>query len=265
MSSDKRYTQRHIEKTLGELGLSGTQSALYLALLKRKKVTVLDLFRETGIQRPTIYDALETLEQFGLITRIVEGAKKFILPNHPKNIDIYLAKKQKLAEELLPTLADIYNAHSPLPPKIRFFQGEEGLKKLTGVILTSKEKVIRTIADYEENIQKPFTKKFQRNLWKTRTQKHIFGHILYSQKSIELLSQNPDYNEIGNIRYNREVRILPKEVDLSILYTIVDDNVLFWSSKEEGYSFHIQSPSYANSLKSLFDFLWVQSEKFPKK
>ena len=243
---------------------SGTQSALYLALLKRKKATVLDLFRETGIQRPTIYDALETLEQFGLIMRIAEGAKKFILPSHPKNITLYLAKKRKLAEELLPALADIYNKENVLPPKIRFFQGEEGLKKLSEVILTSKNKLIRTIADYDQNIQQSFAKNFLRSLWASRSRKHIFGHILYTTKSIPQLRKNPDYGEIGNIRYNREVRILPAEIDINILYTLVDDNVLFWSSKKEGYSFHIQSPSYANSLKSLFDFLWAQSQKFPE-
>jgi len=264
MLSEKSYNLRDIKKKLQELGLSISQSSVYLATLKLKKASVLDIAKTTNIQRPTIYDAVRILEQSGLVGYVVEGSKKYIVPNKPDNLTTLIQKKQKLACSLIPDLEDIYEDSRSLPPKIRFFQGEEGLKKLTEVILTSKEKKIRTLADYEENIQKPFSEQFLRRLWKARTQKNIFGHILYTNKSLSLLKKSPDYNEIGNIKYNREVRILPKELDMNILYTIVDNNVLFWSSKEENYSFHFSSPSYANSLKSIFDFLWNQSEKFPK-
>ena len=265
MLSKKQYNRKSIEKQLMSLGFSPTQAAVYLAILKLKKTTVLQISRETGIQRPTIYDCIAFLENSALVTHGAEGSKKFILPEKPNNLLTLIEQKHTLAKGLLSPLTTLYQTNQPEPPKIRFFQGEEGLKKLTNVILTSKDKTIRTLASYEENIKKPFTETFQKNLWNARAQKHIFGHILYTQKDIPFLSQSRDHGETGNIRYNREVRILPPEINLDILYTIVDDNVLFWSSKEEGYSFHIQSPSYANSLKSLFDFLWAQSEKFPKK
>ena len=262
MSSKQLYNRRSLGKQLSSLGLSTTQSTVYLALLTLKKSTVLEIARETHIQRPTIYDALHALEDYGLVQWIIEGSKKYITPNHPENIALYLEKKKQLATTILPTLEDIYETNNPLPPKIRFFQGTESLEKLADTILTSESKVIRTLADYEQNIQKPFSEKYLRTLWEARTRKHILGKILYTHKSIPLLEKNKDYYEIGNIRYNREIRILPQEIDLTVLYTLVDNNVLFWSSQEERYSFHIKSPSYAQSLTSLFDFLWSQSKDF---
>lgn len=255
MLSDKVYKQG-VERQLYQLGLSGVQAKIYLSILHARKTTVLQIARDTGIQRPTIYDNVAFLEQSFLVATIVEGGRKYIVPNNPENLFLLIKQKQHVAHEIVPFLNELYTREEKREPTVRFFRGDEGLKKLAHVILTCEEKEIRTIADYERNIQKPFSERYLHMLWEARSRKHIFGKILYTHESIPALKNNEDYCDTGNIRFNREVRILPEAIKLSVLYTIVDNNVLFWGPKEEEVSFQFISEAYATSLKSLFDYLW---------
>lgn len=260
MLSPSLYKQG-IERQLSQLGLSEVQAKIYLSILRARKTTVLQIARDTGIQRPTIYDNVAFLEKSLLVCTIVEGARKYIVPNNPENLFLLIKQKQSVAQEIVPSLQELYRHEEKHDPAVRFYRGEEGLKKLADVILTSDEKEIRTLADYERNIQKPFSERYLRTLWEARSRKHILGKILYTHSSVPALKANKDYTDTGNIRFNREVRILPEPIQLSVLYTIVDNHVLFWGPKEEDVSFQFTSEAYANSLKSLFDYLWSISKK----
>lgn len=253
--------RRAIEKQLQQLGLSSTQSQIYLTILTAQKTTVLEVSRATGIQRPTIYDNVAELERSLLVSYIVEGGRKYIVANDPANLALLVQQKQIAMQEVVPALQELYKREEVTGAHVRFYHGAEGLKKLADVILTSEEKVMRTIADYERNIQEPFSEQYLHTLWEARDRRHISGRVLYTHRNVPALRANKDFSETGNIRYNREVRILPKEIDLAVLYTIVDNNVLFWGEKQEDVSFQFVSESYATSLKSLFDYLWGVSEK----
>jgi hypothetical protein len=172
-----------------------------------------------------------------------------------------LQKKEQVVTSILPSLQEVFESGEAKEPDVRFYRGKEGLEKLADIILTSKEKEIWTVADYERNIRDPFSEKYLHSLWEARNRKHIFGKILYTHSSLPALRKNKDYSEIGNIRFNREVRILPESIELSVLYTIVDNNVLFWGTKDEEMAFQFVSESYSNSLKSLFAYLWSVSGK----
>lgn len=243
-------------KQLTALGLTDVQGKVYIKLLELKQTSVLNLARATELQRPTIYDNLGKLEELGLVHWVQVGGRKMILANDPKALVQMLTLKQRKAEELLPELEELYNHTVPIAPKTVFFHGNEGYKRLASIIPTAKDKVIRSIGSYTENIRDGFTDKFLKELWKTRSQHRVKARVLFAHADVELLAKDKSYSEIGNIRYSREVRILPKSIELSVLYTLVDDKVLFWSSKKEDFGMLFQSQSYANSLKTLFDYLW---------
>lgn len=250
---------------LMQLGLTHVQAQIYLATLAAKRTTVLQISRDTGIQRPTIYDNVKELERHMLVSTVVDSGRKYLVPNDPRALASMLKHKEVVLGDVLPSLEAEYKVAHPQDADVRFFRGEEGLQALADVLLTSKEKVIRTIADYERNIEEPFSERYLRKLWNARSRKHIHGKILYTTKSVEKLRQNKDYSEIGNIRYDREVRILPEAIKLSVLYTLVDNRVLFWGTKHEDVAFQFVSKSYADSLKSMFDYLWEVSTPFPER
>ena len=93
-----------------------------------------------------------------------------------------------------------------------------------------------------------------------RVKKKVSVQVLDSQENQISYKSDKDFSEIGNIRALREVRLLPKGIQLNFFIMAIDDKVLFFAPAKEGYSFSFQSPSFAGTVKSIFDFLWQISE-----
>lgn len=252
-----------LQKSLQQLGLTDTQAKIYLSLLETGSVTVLGLHKSTGLQRPTVYDNLSLLEGMGLVSRTVQKGHKFYQAENPSTLQSLVQLKQAAIQNILPTLQDRYNqTQAGNESKVKFFYSEEGLKQLTSYIPTAKEKTIRTVGSHERNIVTPFTRKYLLSLWKARAQNKVKAKVLYCYSDMTALKKDKDFSEIANIKALREVRILPKEINLEVLYTILDDKVLFWSSSKYDFASLMESPGYASSLKSIFDFLWSISTPF---
>lgn len=253
----------HLHKALQQLGLTDTQAKIYLSLLESGQTTVLGLHKITGLQRPTIYDNLSLLEGMGLISRTVAKGHKFYQVESPSTLQSMVQFKQVTIQNILPTLTDKYeqqlvNSQS----QVKFFYSEEGLKQLTSYIPKSQEKLVRTIGSHERNIMTPFKRKHWLKIWETRALNRVKAKILYCKSDIPALSKDKDFTEIANIKALRQVRILPEQIKLEVLYSILDDKVLFWSSTKQDFSSLTQSIDYATSLKSIFDFLWGVSTPF---
>jgi sugar-specific transcriptional regulator TrmB len=249
-----------ILRKLEELGLTNTQAKIYTGLIKLKKATVLQIARDTNIQRPTVYENAKILEKQGLIYQTLVGSKKYLAAEDPKRLYILLDKKRQLARETVEELSRIDEISTSEKTVIKLYNGTEGAKRLTEIMLHAKVKQVRTIGSYKENVSQLFSKRFLNDLWNLRQKRGVHTKVLYPEKEKSALSNNSFYTEVSNIRYNRKVRIMPKGVDFNVLYTVVDDKVLFWSSTKENFFYCIESQSYANSIRTLFDFLWNQSE-----
>ncbi|MDB5237568.1 MAG: hypothetical protein JWL88_670 [Parcubacteria group bacterium] len=67
-SSNSSIDEQKIRDLLIEVGLTDTEAYLYIAGLAQETITVQELGAATGIKRPTIYHALQTLAEKGLVT-----------------------------------------------------------------------------------------------------------------------------------------------------------------------------------------------------
>lgn len=243
-----------IVEKLQNLGLSEKQARIYTTLLKHGPATVLQVFRDTRIQRPTIYENAHTLETLGLIETVVKGTKKYLVATNKEQIFTLIEEKRVVAKELMEDIASLKQDIIPRTP-IKLYGGKDGAKRLSDAILRSKNKTIMTIGNYDL-LYTLFDEKSLHRLWTARSRKKIHARILFSSADKAKFSKNKDYSEIGNIRYNRDVRLLPPNMDFHVMYTIVDDEVLFWSSLDENFFFQFSSKSYATSLRTLFETLW---------
>lgn len=240
------------------LGLTEKQGQIYLSIQKRGVSSVLDIFRDTHIQRPTIYENAVTLESLGLVETVVKGTKKRLTATAPERLQDLIKQKQLVAQELIEDLALIKKDETPRNP-VRLYAGREGAKKLANLILESRGKRVLTLGNHEL-LYTLFTERDLHRLWEARVTKNIHVEALFPSSDTLTLQSNKDYSEIGNIRYNRTVRILPASIDWEVMYTIVDDNVLFWSAQKEDLFFQFTSPSYAASLRTVFQVLWQISK-----
>jgi predicted transcriptional regulator len=252
-----------VTEKLIALGLTKKQASIYLAILKRRRATILEISRDTHIQRPTIYENAPFLENLGLIETALKGTKKYLIATAPERILALVEGKQKLAHELMEAITSLQTGVVP-PAPIKLYSGQDGAKHLAQAILQSKTKRVCTIGNHALLCQL-FSEHDLHILWKSRAQKGIHIDTLYPATDEAALLANTDYSPAGNFRYNRDTRILPPHIPFSVMYTIVDNDVLFWSSGEENFFFRFSSPSYADSMRALFSTLWNISTPLHKK
>lgn len=71
-----------------------------------------------------------------------------------------------------------------------------------------------------------------------------------------------DKNYSSNqVKLFREVRWLPERIKIPGLFIFWDNQCGFISTRGEGYALLIKSKDLADSLKSIFNFFWENSEK----
>lgn len=239
------------------LGLTEKQGQIYLSLQKNGASTILDIFRDTHIQRPTIYENAVLLENIGLVETVIKGTKRHLVATAPERLQALIKQKEVIAQELIEDLATIRQGDVLRNP-VRLYAGHEGAKKLAQLILESKGKKVLTLGNYQL-LYTLFRESDLRRLWEARVTNDIQVDTLFPATDLPELQKNKDYSESGNLQYNRCVRILPPSIQWDVMYTIVDDNVLFWSAQKEDFFFQFSSPSYTQSLRTVFESLWKVS------
>lgn len=96
-----------IEEVLSELGMTGNEIRVYLALLKSGQLSVNEIGTRSGLHRQVCYDALERLLEKGFVSYVVENSKKFFRALEPEKLLDYLESKKELVKEAMPKLCEI--------------------------------------------------------------------------------------------------------------------------------------------------------------
>jgi sugar-specific transcriptional regulator TrmB len=86
--------------TINELGLSVTQAKVYLALAKAGKLTVQEASKLSGVARPHVYQALNKLEDAGLVIRIINNPLRFQAFPLEECVSILLQRRIKKTAKL---------------------------------------------------------------------------------------------------------------------------------------------------------------------
>ena len=141
---------------LKQLGLSEKEAKVYLAALELGSSSVMEISRKAGINRPTTYFQIESLMKRGLMSSVTRGKKRYFAAEPPNRLLRLLELKEKEIEEqeerfkkILPELQALFNMIRE-KPKVRFFEGIEGLKAIQEDIIKTKSKSIEEITNLDE-------------------------------------------------------------------------------------------------------------------
>ena len=126
---------------LVNLGLSQEESKAYLAILELGGSYASNIARKSGINRATCYHTLNNLVKKGLVNSHTKGKVLWFNAEDPKKIIKLEKEKLEKAKNLVPELLSISNTIT-FKPKIRFYEGKEGIKAVFEDALASKEKEI---------------------------------------------------------------------------------------------------------------------------
>jgi sugar-specific transcriptional regulator TrmB len=243
-----------LESILRSLGLPPTSSKIYRELLEHGETTARFLSEKLYITRPSTYDHLALLVKRGLVVEKKKENKTYFAADDVRHIDQALETSiEKLEEQkhifknLLPSLL---KGASQEAPKIKFYEGKDGLAYLVNDILWCKDETIYTLWPYEEMLKvlgKDVLTKFNER----RLQRKIAIHALWPHGS----KQSHDYiwKEKDALTKRKHA---PKEMKFDMGYTIYGDKVSFVSSHREIFGFIVQSKDFALLMSSQFKVLW---------
>jgi hypothetical protein len=162
---------------------------------------------------------------------------------------------EKEIKNLTATLKDKKYEGPITEPRVQYFKGTEGVKKLYTDSLSSKDKSIRT-AVYEGMYER-FGTEYVTNYIKDRYKLGIKNKILYAE-SLEGF----DSKYGSDPTHNREVRIPPKTINFDSMIMIYDSRVAIITMTNEIFGTLIDSVDFSNTMKGWFDAIWnISKEK----
>ncbi|MEI7511294.1 MAG: helix-turn-helix domain-containing protein [Candidatus Peregrinibacteria bacterium] len=250
-----------VQKFLRSLGLSEKETLVYLAGLELGTQPISIIAKKLGLQRTTLYNIVDSLAKKGLGYKAEKWGMTVFSIASPENLMAYLErekkeytksieKKQEDLQDFLPALLSLETHHCS-KPKIRFYEGEKGVREAYEGTLQSSEP-IRAYANVEtmhEGLPNFFPEYYQR-----RRDSGVSIRAILPDNPTGLERAKEDKNEARMTRLVDHTKY-----SFSPEMNVYDNKVLFASWKEKMVVV-IESEEIADLQKKMFDLLW---EKLP--
>lgn len=245
-----------LKQILQEIGLNNNEAGTYLLLLKFDSVTVTQLSRSSSIHRVSLYGVLESLAQKGLASSYKKAGKTFFSAADPKHLLTYLDRERDeqvvrlntlrgQIEESLPEFQSTTRRHGT-KPKVRFYEGEKGMREAYEDTLTAKEPIVAyaNVETMHEGLPHFFPQYYAR-----RSKARVAIRAIMPVNTLSIERAKQDQKEL------RQSRFLPPDVTFSPEVNIYNDKMLVASWKEK-MAIIIESKELADLQKALFEELW---------
>ncbi len=123
-----------IKKLFTSLGLSETETKLYLASLELGPSSIQDIAKKAGLSRTATYASVEELQRRGLMSTYEKGKKRVFAAEEPERVVDHFTEAIHGMEQQLGTLRRMLPELKMMGggerPTVRFFEGVEGLRAL---------------------------------------------------------------------------------------------------------------------------------------
>jgi sugar-specific transcriptional regulator TrmB len=239
-----------------ELGFTEKEVTVYTTLLSLGPAKVAEISGKSNLNRTTLYDILESLTKKGLVSKFKKRKTHYFQALDPRQLLTYIddetnevvkiAEKRKARiEHLLPELISLQH-NTTTQPKIRFFQGERGLRAAYKVTLTAKGPML-AYSNIESMTH--LLPNFMPEYWKERARKKLLAKAIFADNSGSRKRAELNQQEL------RITKFLPQGLMFTPEVKIFDNKTLI-TSWEEQMAVLIESKEYADLQKIIFNLLW---------
>ncbi|MDD4989075.1 MAG: helix-turn-helix domain-containing protein [Candidatus Pacebacteria bacterium] len=252
---ENKNTQLKLQ--LQSFGFSEKETDVYIALLELGKGTVSKISLQAGINRTTGYDILGSLVSKKLVTVSGKEPKQEHSAEPPTAITEYLKRRVsetetyiKEAEKILPELTLLHTIENR--PKIRFYEGLEGLQYVYEDTLTSSE-TIRAYAA-PDDVQRTLPNYFP-DYFKRRAKKGIPIRAIFPRTPTAEERQSHDIEE------KRDTAFVPADKYYFSPEINIYDNKIMIASWREKLGITIESEEIADAMKKIFELAWAEAKR----
>lgn len=245
------------EKILQKAELTATQAEILSFLYQNEKAKASEIAKKIKKSRAIVYMDLEELADKGLIKKTDKPNQvSFFTAEHPNKLEGLIKTKVKQVKKdeqefnnYLPDLVSAYNL-TQNKPGVKFYEGEEGIKKVIYDTFTSKETVftyadIETINKYIKEINDAYAKKRDEAGLK---KKIIFSDTPYSRERLKTYHTATTDSKIipGLTNFHTVMQIY----DNKISYITLSDKKMIGIIIESEEIYQMQKILFENAWKS---------------
>jgi sugar-specific transcriptional regulator TrmB len=244
-----------IERALTDIGLHETEVRFYLAALELGQAPIRDIARKAGISRTNAYDVFSRLLEQRLVNEIPQASERSMLitAESPARVLEIVEERRKKLEAVMPELLSLHN-RTPAKPKVRYFQGTDGIKAVLDETISCRSKMLLGILSMSDLYEVPGRAWMDDNV-RRRIEAGVTLRVVRSAtKDLhKFWSDNP-----ADLRI---LRYAPENYDFSMTTYVYDDTVALISSRKENFAMTIESAEFAVMQTGLFETLWAVSQR----
>jgi len=244
-----------LQQTLQNFGITPKEARIYLAALELGGALPKRLAAGAGIKRTTLYEMLPDLFSKGLLTQVIKGKRRFLVPEDPQRL---IARKQAdltSLEQARPEFLALFN-RTKEKPKVFFFEGLEGIKKVYDDILASQRNVRAFVGT--TNIDNKLLEYLKEDYEPARVKKQIFVRNI-ANESIDLDQIMPQGESF--LRENRVISVEKYPISLEIV--IYGDKIGYMTIRKDSIpiALLVENKEIADSMNSIFELAWRTAKK----
>jgi sugar-specific transcriptional regulator TrmB len=243
----------NLTSILENIGFDEKEAKVYLALSTIGQGTATEVSKQSGLKRAIVYHVLGRLKKRGYAQELPGGKIKQFSSSDPMKV---LRNASAAAESLrivMPMIQALQDKGRE-KPRIEFFEGKDAILSVYRTVyepakearfLSSIERLNKFIPEETQ----AWVKRYQ-----TGTIKNHGKHLLSDSLADRVWAKEAERGR------GQEARILPKNVQMEMDFSIADD-VLGITSFNPLFIVVIHSAGIASSAAQLFDLAWLQGRK----
>lgn len=243
--------RQEVAEVLTQFGLKLRDRETYLALLGMGRTTVTPFARALRLPVTTVQSVCNRLVERGLVGITKRKSRTVYEAHDPTVLRRLLERKAEEVATIVPLLK-MLQADAGVRTKIRVYERE----RVTDLLMDSlrcKERLVHEIV-----AAGPFQRVIGERLHYTR--RRVASGVRLRSLRVEA-QEIKKYSATTHVRELREAKFLPRELTSPWSIFFWDDTVAFFSPKDEGIAWAVESRSFRTTIQQLFDLLWSVSRR----
>lgn len=235
-------------KELKKAGLTEKEAGVYLAALELGETSIARLSQKSKIKRATVYLAVDSLKEKGLLSMIKKRNKAYFYAEDPRKLEQDLESKKVSLQKAMPEILSIANFLDK-KPKVKYFDGQKALEEVFNDMLSYPgQEILAWIPGYHYNIPDEFI--FDHFI-PSRIRKKIWVRIIAPKTETTIKYKKDEQKQLGKFKL-----LVPSKFDIKMGIYLYGRNKVGIISNKEDISMIIESQGVYEGMKSIFEVMW---------
>jgi len=242
---------KEITEVLTQFGLNKKDQDVYLALLQTNQITTTPLATLVNLPTTTVQSVVNRLVDQGLIKTSTRKSRHVYEAYDPIVLKKILERQTQDVSGVIPLLKKL-KTESTISPKIKVYFRER-MTDIFHQALGCKSKLVYEIVSAHD-FQLILGEKFHFTRRRVKDNVHL--------KSLRIEKYEiKKYSRKTHVRELREAKFLPRELTFRGSLMFWDNTVAFFTTKEEGLAWTVESKTMRQTIEQIFELLWSISRR----